>query len=319
MIRAVEVKRCLAVTLFATIAVAAAAPVGAEEDKSDGKWHFTVTPYLWLPDISGTVTYTNPAGAGGSVTSQVDPSSYLESLDFAAMFTAEGRKDNWLVFTDYMYLHLGGHESAVKSVTGPGGIVTEPINTGGSTNIVGNIWTLAGGYTVLHKPDVSLDLFAGTRLLSLSTSLSWSFSGPTGALAQSGNVSQTMNEWDGIVGLKGEVRFGESKWFMPYYADIGAGSSNSTWQALLGVGYRFAWGDVVFVVRSLSYNFTRQQPTRPAHDRTRPGRVVQVLRAGARCIFFGESAAAQQHAAAAREDAARLGTSESVTAAGEVE
>ncbi len=43
---------------------------------------------------------------------------------------------------------------------------------------------------------------------------------------------------------------------MPYYGDIGAGSSNTTWQALLGVGYRFAWGDAVFVVRSLSYNFT---------------------------------------------------------------
>jgi hypothetical protein len=64
-----------------------------------------------------------------------------------------------------------------------------------------------------------------------------------------------LNKWDAIAGVKGEVRFGESKWFMPYYADIGAGSSNSTWQAMLGVGYRFAWGDVVFVVRSLSYNF----------------------------------------------------------------
>jgi hypothetical protein len=256
MIRAVEVKRRLAVAVLATIAVAAAMPVGAEEDKSDGKWHFTVTPYLWLPDINGTVTYNNVAGGGGSVSAQVDPSSYLQSLDFAAMFTAEGRKDNWLVFTDYMYLHLGGDESAVKSVTGPGGFVTVPVNVGGATTVVANIWTLAGGYTVLRRPDVSLDLFGGTRLLNLSSSLSWNFTGPAGVLAQAGNVSQTINKWDGIVGLKGEVRFGESKWFMPYYADIGAGSSNSTWQAMLGVGYRLAWGDVVFVVRSLSYNFT---------------------------------------------------------------
>ena len=256
MIRAVEVKRCLAVTLFAIIAVAAAAPVSAEEDKSDGKWHFTVTPYLWLPDINGTVTYNNVAGSSASVSAQVDPSSYLQSLDFGAMFAAEGRKDNWLVFTDYMYLHLGGDESAVKSVTGPGGFVTVPVNVSGATTVVANIWTLAGGYTVLRKPDVFLDVFAGTRLLNLSSSLSWSFTGPAGVLAQSGNVSQTINKWDGIVGLKGEVRFGESKWFMPYYGDVGAGSSNSTWQAMLGVGYRFAWGDVVFVVRSLSYNFT---------------------------------------------------------------
>ena len=44
-----------------------------------------------------------------------------------------------------------------------------------------------------------------------------------------------------------QVMLGESKWFMPYHGYIGAGSSNTTWQALLGVGYRFAWGDAVRV------------------------------------------------------------------------
>jgi hypothetical protein len=256
MITAVEVRRGLTVTLFATIAVVAAMPAGAEEDKSDGKWHFTVTPYLWLPDINGSVTYTNPAGAGGSVSTDLDPSSYLNSLDFAGMFEAEARKDNWLVFTDYIYVHTGGHTSSVKSITGPGGLVTVPVNVGGSNSVVTNVWTLAGGYSVVHTPAVSLDLFAGTRLLSLSASANWNFNGPTGGLARAGHVEQTLTEWDGIVGLKGEVRFGESKWFMPYYADIGAGSDNWTWQGLLGVGYRFSWGDAVLAVQSLSYDFS---------------------------------------------------------------
>lgn len=243
--------------LLGTIAVAAVPQqVSAEEDKSDGKWHFSVTPYLWLPGINGTVTYSNVAGSGGSVSAQVDPSSYLQSLDFAAMFTAEVRKESWLVFTDYMYLHFSGDQSAVKSITGPGGLVTVPVNVSGAASVVSNIWTLAGGYTVLSEPNVFIDVFAGTRLLNFGTSLSWNFSVPTAGLAQVGNVSQTLNKWDAVAGVKGEVRFGESKWFMPYYADIGAGSNNSTWQAMLGVGYRFGWGDVVFVVRSLSYNFT---------------------------------------------------------------
>ena len=256
MITAVEVRRGLTVTLFATIAVVAAMPAGAAEDKSDGKWHFTITPYLWLPDVNGSVTYTNPAGAGGSVSTDLDPSSYLDSLDFAAMFEAEARKDNWLVFTDYIYVHTGGHASGVKSITGPGGLVTVPVNVGGSNSLVTNVWTLAGGYGVLHTPAVSLDLFAGTRLLSLSATVNWNFSGPAGGLAKSGNVHQTLTEWDGIVGLKGEVRFGESNWFMPYYADIGAGSNNWTWQGLLGVGYRFSWGDAILAVQSLSYDFS---------------------------------------------------------------
>ena len=253
MIRAIELRRYLGLLLLGTIAVGAAPPVSAEEDKADGKWHFSLTPYLWLPDVNGSVNYTRRGG--GTLSTDVDPSSYLESLDAAAMVAGEARKDNWLVFTDYIYLHLGGHESAVKSVTGPDGHVTIPINLGGDTSLVANVWTLAGGYTVLREPNISTDVFAGTRLLSLSSSLTWSFSGPTGALARSGNISNTTNKWDGIVGFKGEVRLGESKWFMPYYADIGTGSNNWTWQALIGVGYRFGWGDVVLSFRNLSYDF----------------------------------------------------------------
>jgi hypothetical protein len=145
MMLAVEIRRCLTVALFAAIAFAAVMPASAEEDKSDGKWHFTLTPYLWLPDVNGSVTYTNPAGANASVSADIYPSSYLESLDFAGMFSAEARNDNWLIFTDYIYVHTGGHDSGVKSITGPGGLVTVPVNVGGSNSLVTNVWTLAGG------------------------------------------------------------------------------------------------------------------------------------------------------------------------------
>ncbi len=259
LIRPIEVKRHLVALLLGTIAIAAAAPAGAAEDMFDGKWHFSVTPYLWLPIITGTVTYDNPAGGGGSISAEVDPSSYLTALDFAAMVTGEARKNKWLVFTDYMYIHFGGDESAVKSVAGPGGIVQVPININGSASLLTNVWTLAGGYSVVHESAGDLDVFAGTRLLNFSSTLSWNFAGPIGALAKSGSVSETKNLWDGIIGAKGEARFGGSNWFMPYYADIGAGSNNWTWQASLGAGYRFGWGDVVLTMRSLSYDANDNQ------------------------------------------------------------
>jgi len=254
MIRAIPVGRQLVALIFGVIAIAPVAPVSAEEDMFDGKWHFAITPYLWLPDMSGTITYQNPAGAGGSLTATAEPDSYLQSLDFAAMFAGEARKGDALIFTDYIYLHLGGHDSAVQSVTGPGGNVEVPFNENGSWSVVANVWTLAGGYSVLHKPEGFLDLFGGVRLLNLSSSVGWNFSGPVGSLAKTGSISQTNNVWDAIVGLKGQVRLGESSWFVPYYADIGGASSNWTWQAALGVGYHFGWGDAVLLVRSLSYS-----------------------------------------------------------------
>jgi len=257
-IRILATKRRLLVFLLGTMAAAAAGQLSAEEDMFDGKWHFALTPYLFVPKISGTVTYQNPAGAGGSLSATVDPNSYLESLDFAAMFAAEARKGDALIFTDYMYLHLGGQDAVVKSVTGPGGDVHVPVNQGGSFKVVANVWTLAGGISVLHKPEGFLDLFGGVRLLNLSSSVGWNFSGPVGSLAKEGSVSQTDNIWDAIVGLKGQVRFGESNWFMPYYADIGGATSSWTWQAALGVGYHFGWGDIVLLGRNLSYNSSGQ-------------------------------------------------------------
>ena len=255
MIRTLGIRRHLAACLVGAIGVAAVGPVSAEEDMFDGKWHLALTPYLWLPDMSGKVTYQNPSGAGGSLSATADPSGYLQSLDFAAMFAAEARKGDAMIFTDYIYLHLGGHDAAVQSVTGPGGDVNVPINESGSWSAVANVWTLAGGFAVLRKPEGFLDVFGGVRLLNFSSSVGWNFSGPVGSLARSGSVSQTSNLWDAIVGLKGQVRLGESHWFMPYYADIGGATGNWTWQAALGVGYRFGWGDAVLLVRSLSYNF----------------------------------------------------------------
>jgi hypothetical protein len=257
-IRTLATKRRLLAFLLGTMAAAAAGQLSAEEDMFDGKWHFALTPYLFLPKFYGTVTYQNPMGTGGSVSATADPSSYLQSLDFAAMFAAEARKGDALIFTDYMYLHLGGQDAAVKSVTGPGGDVHVPVNEGGSFKVVANVWTLAGGYSVLHSPEGFLDLFGGVRLLNLSSSVGWNFSGPVGSLAKEGSVSQTNSIWDAIVGLKGQVRFGQSNWFMPYYADIGGATNSWTWQAALGVGYRFGWGDIVLLGRNLSYNSSGQ-------------------------------------------------------------
>jgi hypothetical protein len=59
--------------------------------------------------------------------------------------------------------------------------------------------------------------------------------------------------WDGIVGARGQIRLGNTPWFMPFCADIGTGSSDLTWQALLGVGYRFDWGEATFAWRAMGY------------------------------------------------------------------
>ena len=58
-----------------------------------------------------------------------------------------------------------------------------------------------------------------------------------------------------MIGIRGVVNLGDGgRWFLPYYVDVGAGNSNTTWQAYAGVGYRFGWGDLLLVYRNLEYH-----------------------------------------------------------------
>jgi len=66
--------------------------------------------------------------------------------------------------------------------------------------------------------------------------------------------------WDGVVGFRGSARLGAGNWFVPYYLDAGAGTSKFTWQAVVGVGYSFGWGDLLLVYRYLSFEQGDDQP-----------------------------------------------------------
>ena len=81
--------------------------------------------------------------------------------------------------------------------------------------------------------------------------------GPNGAsvtFPRSGTVEKTENIWAGIVGAKGRIKLGQSDWFVPYYVDVGGGSSVFTWQGVVGVGYAFKWGGVQLDYRYLYYD-----------------------------------------------------------------
>ena len=76
---------------------------------------------------------------------------------------------------------------------------------------------------------------------------------PGKEFSRSGSVSGSEELWDGIVGVRGRLRLGSSNFFVPYYVDVGAGSSNLTWQGMIGLAYAFKWMDVVGAYRHLYY------------------------------------------------------------------
>jgi hypothetical protein len=131
------------------------------------------------------------------------------------------------------------------------------VNANLSLDVKSNILTLGGTYSFVEKPEYTLGMIFGARMLSMDQTLNWSFvgTGPLG-VAQSGTSDVSGTNWDAIVGVRGRARFGDGlRWFVPYYADVGTGNSQFTWQALAGVGYSFNWGDVLVAWRYLDYEF----------------------------------------------------------------
>ena len=243
-----------AAVVGAGVLASTGAASAAGVDVYDGQWHYSLTPYAWLPNIHQTLQFTTPLGGGKTVEVEVKPDSYLSNLEFALMGTFEARKGDWALAMDLVYNDFGDQKGKIKTVQGPGGNESLPIDVNLNVDIQALIWTGIGSYTVARDAAGTLDVFGGVRYLGLETSTDLSFSGPDGVLGRSGDTSDRINVWDGIVGVRGAVGLG-GDWFLPYYLDIGAGNySNWTWQGWAGIGYRFDWGDVVLAYRNLSYS-----------------------------------------------------------------
>jgi hypothetical protein len=243
---------------LATVAVAvvaACASLAATAQQVSDQWQYRASIYGWLPDIGGKTTF--PAGTGSSIS--VDASQIISNLKFTFMGTFEAQKGPWGVFTDVIYLDVGGSKSETRDIIVDGHPLPVGITADATLDLKSLIWTLAGSYRVVTDPGVTMDVIAGARLIDIKQTLGWQFSADLGDgthPARSGSSEAKGNKTDGIVGVKGRLIFGaDREWYVPYYLDIGTGQTDLTWQAVAGVGYVFKWGEMFAVWRYLDYNF----------------------------------------------------------------
>jgi hypothetical protein len=213
-----------------------------------------ITPYLWLPTIKGELNFNVPDGMGNTFGLTVVPSQYTPKLASALMFTAGIRKGNVGALTDLIYLNLTAVTDGVTTITGPGGRLTIPINTNVQSRFSSVLWTAAGTYNLLPGKPGNLDAVLGFRYATVNPKVSWNFSGPIGLFPIAGSHSENTNLWDGIVGVKGKFDFKDGHWFVPFYADIGTGGAQLTWQAIGGIGYQTHSGAWELAYRNLYYN-----------------------------------------------------------------
>jgi hypothetical protein len=236
------------------------APLAARAQESGSGWTFSVTPYIYLPNVNGTLRYDVPPGGGGAPDVSAGPNNYLQNLSLALMLAGEARNGPWSIFSDVVYLDFEKEKGEVKSVNFGGSVVSSSANLNTQSSLKGLEWTLATSRLIGKSDRGTVELLTGFRYFNVEARSDWQLSatitGPGGAqtFPAAGNISRRAEIWDWIIGTRGRVRFGDGPWFVPYYLDIGWGSSSPTWQAILGVGYAFKWGDALLSYRYLAYD-----------------------------------------------------------------
>jgi hypothetical protein len=246
-----------ALSLAAVAALAVTMPAASH---AQGDWEGEVTLYGWLPTMGGTFHFP----VAGSVDAELDPSDVLNALNFAFFTTAEVRKDRWGALTDVIYLDLGNTKRGLRDLTIGDQELPAQLQTKTEVSLKGWVWTLGGTYVLSEDAAHPVSLVAGARLIDLTNELKLDVTGDiTGTPLPGRRVrgEANLSNWDAVVGLKGRMDLGEAgAWFVPYYADIGTGESDLTWQAVLGVGYAFDWGDLAVAWRYMDYDFGSDDP-----------------------------------------------------------
>jgi hypothetical protein len=253
--RAISYRKAARPLILAAILVTrfAAAALAADETA------FALQPYLWLPTIEAQIGYSTPTGGSGSPEIKADPDDWLDDLTMAALLTAEMRKAKWSFTADFTYLALSSSDASVQAVDFGGSAVTSLVDVGSDVDIKSFVSTFGAGYRIVDTKHLKTDLIVGARYLWLETELDWRLSGdvtgPGGgqSFARSGSVKQHGDIWNGVVGIKGQIGLGDSHWFLPYYADIGTGESDLTWQAFAALAYAFKSWDAVLGYRHMTF------------------------------------------------------------------
>lgn len=199
-----------------------------------GGWQNHVSIYGWYAGIDGTVEF--PGGSESDVT--VEASDVLEDLNLMFMGNYEGRYNRWSFVIDGVYLDVGEKGSTTTAL----GAASVDLNV--------SSWVVNGGigYDFFYDDRNTLGVIGGVRYLSLDAEIE---AGLEGSSTRSTSENESLT--DGFIGLRGHFSINEN-WYLPYYADIGAGGSDLSYQLFAAIGYRYNWFDVRLGYRHLYFD-----------------------------------------------------------------
>lgn len=197
---------------------------------SDGKWNFTIAPYMWAVSMDGKVTVGDY-----STSSSMSFSDIMKNLQVGGLMHMEARKDRLGFFVDPIYLKMREDKTLSAVSSGAAQPTTRDITATIETWLVefGVIYQ-AGKWKLGEKDaarSASLDIYGGGRYWYMHSSLDTS--GPA-------NPTSTVDFVDPMIGLSFNTDLTE-RVVLNLRGDIGGFgvSSDFSWSAAALFGYRF--------------------------------------------------------------------------------
>ena len=181
----------------------------------DDDWRWSVTPYLWGSAIKVDVRFPS----GQEVSGEAGFDDILDKLDIGGQIHVEGFRGEWGMFVDATYLSLS--DDGVRG----------PIST--NAEIKTGIYEFAALYTP-GGADGRFTAITGARIIDLSLDMNFSGGFPGSPVTRSADKSYT----DFMVGGRYIGSFND-RWGFILRGDVGAGDTESSWNALAGINWRF--------------------------------------------------------------------------------
>lgn len=221
-----KLKGMAGISALATLLTSGSA-LAAQSDE----WTYHAEIYALAADVGIT------SARGQSATAEF--ADILDDLEFAIFGSLAAKRDKLAFIINMLYVDVESNKTNTR------GAVTSHIDVELETFVS----TLAAGWELYGSESSSFYGVVGTRLLSLETSLNIQID----PLGQAGE-SQSSDNWDAVIGVQGRTDF-SSDWYLSYYADMGKGDSDFTWQASASLGYRFSPLDIALGYQYLEWQF----------------------------------------------------------------
>ena len=192
-------------------ALAALAPVAAQAQTTCGTLEVGGRDLRLVPGDRGTTSF--PTGASGP-SIDVSADQLIDAMKFAFMGQIQGRKGKWGIWSDLVYSDMGGSQHGSRDFTVGGQQVGVDADLSFDAKMW--VWSLAGLYNLDARPESTVDLLFGARLLDQEQTLDWTLSSTIAQLpGRSGSSEISSSYWDAIVGIKGRHSFGEGGQMVP--------------------------------------------------------------------------------------------------------